>query len=102
MEEPSPPFSHRDHSHQSHINESSRTNNGIKNMSTRKRFEAEREQLLKNEENQKIEKELEIMYRILEEEEGIEDEHRSANFFSKLFLQEFTIALTTVISNKDF
>ncbi len=78
--------------------------NGIRHMSTKKRLEIERERnkSLKNEEFQKIEKEMEIIYRILDEEEGIEDDHRSASYFAKLFLQEFTIALTTVTSKKYF
>jgi hypothetical protein len=84
--------------HQEKINESYSQTNQVRPMSTIKRIEAERERknLLKNEEIQNIEKEMEIIYRILEEEVGIEDEHRSESYFSKLFLQEFTIALTTL------
>lgn len=44
-----------------------------------------------------IEKEMEFLHRIKEKEQGIEDERKTNENFSKLFLQEFLLAIYIVI-----
>lgn len=44
-----------------------------------------------------IDKELEFIHRIKEVEEGIEDERKSNEYFSKLDLQDITLSLLSII-----
>jgi hypothetical protein len=71
---------------------------GFKAMSSREKFETDKKLLLINGRRGSVyDKEFETINKIQDEEQGIEDEHKSAHYFNKLFIQELTLAIFYII-----